>query len=365
MFFKMRLTLIGCLLIFSFPRLLVNENLTDPSNLKTENSSDTVYSGQINVNTSILTFPLAYASLKFSIVDTINQITQLITEGATNQEGKLIIERLPLISNFVGIGDFPDFIKMENQLIISNNGNASDHHILLKTNQRLSKQGFIIDINGRLIESINLNFNPVLKAYEGNWRGTNFKSGTYVFYTKTTNGNFSGKISHVSGVPGEQSQVNSRNFSSYSFPEKKLKESTLIYSKYEIEVSSEVSEPFKKSVYVYEQTAYDFNFSLEHLPIPDARINGVVTINRTTLAPNAEMIWSSLISNDAFVTYTDVNGYYSKDDIPVAIDDLFTNPETSRYYLTINIGDSITFKVDPVTVISGELVTKDCNINLL
>ncbi len=363
MFFKTGLVLIGCLLALSFPHFMGNGNLNYSISLKTNNASDTVYSGQIHVYTSILTFPLPNASVKFSIIDTINQIKQLITEGVTDQNGALIIERLPIISNFVGINDLSGFIIDENQLIISNNGTASDHSILIKTKQKIAKQGFIIDINGRLIEPVRLNFNPVLQAYEGNWRGSAFKSGTYVFYTETTNGPIAEKINHVSGLPGENSQAIPHNFS--SFPEKKLKESALINSKYEIEVNSEVSEPFKKYVYIYEQSTQDFDFTIEHLPISDARINGVVTINQTILASNAVMSWKSLLSDEEFYTYTDANGLYHKDDVPVTIDNQFTHPEWDRYYLSINIGDSITFKVDPVTVISGELVTKNCNINIL
>jgi hypothetical protein len=299
------------------------------------------------------------------MLDTINQIKQLIKEGVTDQEGELIIDSLPVISNFVGINDLSGFVMDENQIIISNNGTASDHSILIKTKQKIAKQGFIIDINGRFIAPVKLSFNPLLQAYEGNWRGSAFKSGTYVFYAETTIGGIAGKINHISGVPGVANQIDPNNISTNSMKIKNLKESTSIYSKYEIEVNSEHGETFTKSVYIYEQSTYDFDFAIQHLPIPDARINGIVTINRTTLAPNAVMSWKSLLSNEEFITYTNANGFYSKDDIPVAIDSQFTNPEWDRYYLTINIGDTISFKVDPVTVISGELVTKNCNINLL
>lgn len=362
MFFKTRLTIIACLILFSFPYLLENGNIKNLLKLKSENTSDTIYSGQISIHASILTFALPNASVKFSIIDSINQITQLILEASTDLNGELIIDRLPIISNFVGINDFSKFQKEENQLIISNNGTASDHSILFKTNLKLSKQGFIIDMNGKLIETINLIFNPILQAYEGIWKGSVHKSGTYIFYAETPKGTIAGKINHVSGLPQISSQL---SFNSSSLVKQRLKESTLIFSKYKIEVSSEVSEYFQKFVYVYEQTAQGFSFSLDHLPIANARIDGVVTINRTTVAPNAFMLWSSLISDNIFTTFTDANGYYSKDDVIVPIDDLFTNPESSRYYLTINIGDSITFKIDPVTVISGELVTTDCNINIL
>jgi len=71
---------------------------------------------------------------------------------------------------------------------------------------------------------------------------------------------------------------------------------------------------------------------------------------------------SSAIS---FKLTTDLNGNFDKNDVPVPLDGDFTMPETTRYYVTVNIGDSIVFKVDPITVISGKLTSEVFNINIL
>lgn len=362
--FKLRFIIIITFLLLLSTGLMVNGNSTVLKNLKSGNESDTTYSGQITVRTSILEFPLPNATVKFSLVETINQTKLLVKEGLTDQNGELIIDRLPILGNFVGIAEISNFRDRDNLLFISNNGMASDHAILIKHRQKISKAGSIIDMNGRMVATVKLSFNPVLESYEGFWKGSSVKSGTYVFYVETETGTIAGKISHISAIPGMKKQISQGGFKHSSF-NKALKESSLNSSKYEIEIISEVGETLIQNAYIAEQTSYEFNFPIIHIPIPDARIQGVVTINRTTLAPNAVMLWSSLLSSAAFTTYTDANGFYSKDDVPVAIDDQFTNPEWDRYYLTINIGDSITFKVDPVLVFSGELTTKDCNINIL
>ena len=363
---KTRRFLIAWCFLFSWLRLLAAE--TDKGTmpkLNIDNTADTVYSGPINIHTSIEEFPLPGATVKFSILDSINQGYLLISEGVTDRNGELIIENLPIITNYVGIQEIPGQYSGKDQLVITNNGTASYHTIIIKSEQEFPKHGFIIDINGKVIESINLIFNPLIQAYEGYWNGTPYKAGTYIFYTEKKNGIVAGKIDHVSNFSGTQGQKYFTGKISSELNQNRLKESAILNSKYQIKVNSEVGKTFEQFVYIYEQTAHIFNLSIEHLPIANASVEGYVSVNYNTRISGANIFWSNLTSNISFELTTDTNGYFHKDDIPVPIDNDFTNPEKTRYYITVNIGDSIVFKVDPVTVISGELTSENFNINLV
>jgi hypothetical protein len=327
--------------------------------IKNANTSDTIYTGQIQIHTSILEYPLQDAQVKFTLLDTNSQISTLVFEGSTNRNGDLIIEKLPIFDSFVGIADLKN-PNNESLIRITNNGTASDHGIQIKLNLRSPIQGFVIDMQGRVIDEIYMSHNPFTNRHEGSWRASHQNTGTYIFYTQTAIQTIAGKINHVSNYPSQIS-----NFKHLNSNQNQLKESSSESSKFIIEINSEVGETIEQTVYLSENESQEFNFSINHLPIADARIEGTVTMNQTVLAPNAKMEWSCLSSDDSFTIYTDANGYYHKDDVPIPIDEYFTNPEAARYYLTVHIGDSITFKVDPVYLISGELKTENHNINIL
>lgn len=363
--FKIRIVFVLIFFYLISIMLMVGKNANAQKLPTLKSTNDTTYSAQVRIHTSILDFPLPDAEVKFSMIDTINQSKQLIKQGTTNQNGELIIDSLPILKNFVGISELEEPKNQENKIKISNNGTGSAHSILIKSNQKLSKEGLILGMDGRIVANINLFFDPTSLTYQGFWNGEGMKTGVYVFYVQSQNGHVAEKINHFANHPGEQNQIYFDAENQFPSLNRNLKEVTMEKAKYEVEISSEVGETFNQLVYIQEQATHEFDFSINHLPIPNAEIQGVVTINRTIQAPNAVMSWSSLLSNEGFVTYTDTNGFYSKNDIPVAIDGQFTNPEWDRYYLTINIGDTITFKVDPVLVFSGELVTRDFNINIL
>ena len=326
--------------------------------IKNSNAGDTIYTGQIHVYTSILEFPLPNAQVKFTLVDTISQISSLVFEGSTDANGDLIIDKLPIFNSYVGIEN-PGHDQIK-EMIITNNGTASDHGIQIKLNLRSAVQGFVLDMQGRIVDEIYMTYNPFTSLHEGRWEASHQKTGTYIFYVQTATQSIAGKINHVSNHP---SQI--PNFNLLKSQQNLLKEFNSESSKFNIEVSSEVGEMVEQTIYISENEAKELNFAINHLPIAYARIEGTVTMDRSILAPNAKMEWSCLYSDDSFTIYTDANGFYHKDDVPVPIDDNFTNPEATRYYLTVHIGDSITFKVDPVYLISGELKTENHNINIL
>ncbi len=356
---ELRLRFMIFLFILSFHFVSVSgEEMEKTFLMKDANSSDTIYTGQITIQTSISNFPLADAQVKFTLIDSINQNSTIVFEGLTDANGYLMIDKLPIFESYVGIDGLN--LTSKQKISITNNGTASDHGIRISLNTQNPVQAYILDIQGKVVDQIYMTFNPFTILHEGIWEAQHQKTGTYIFYAQTNSGSLAAKINHMSNLPGIIS--NSKNTFSNSYF---LKESTTEDAKFRVEILSEVNEPFEQFVYLSENESKDFHFSLTHIPIADARIEGTVTMNQSILAPNAKMTWSNLFSDDEFVIYTDANGFYSKDDVPVPLDENFTNPEFTRYYLTVNIGDSITFKVDPVLLYSGELKTQNHNINLL
>ncbi|PKP31035.1 MAG: hypothetical protein CVU00_13095 [Bacteroidetes bacterium HGW-Bacteroidetes-17] len=333
--------------------------------IKSASSPDTLYSGQIITRAHIQGFPLQNAEIKFNLLDSINQTSKLIHEGFTNHNGELLIDSLPIVNNYVGIDAFLIDQNAKSQVYISNNGTGSDHGIVIHTKLDISKQGNIIDMNGKLIEKIKFIFNPLNNSVEGYWKGASVKTGIYICYVETLSGIISGKISHVSNHLGTNSNKGQAFSSTQNLANNQLKEAATDHSKYKLEIYSAVAEPFEQAIYIYEHTNHEFNFSLEHLPIPYARIEGYVSTNRVNRIGGANILFTNLTSNLSFELTTDSIGNFYKVDVSVPLDGDFTMPETTRYYVTVNIGDSIIFKVDPVTVISGELTTEVFNINIL
>ncbi|MBU1011618.1 MAG: hypothetical protein KKG99_01315 [Bacteroidetes bacterium] len=359
------LMLISILLLFSLV-MLNGTMIPDEINfLKSASSSDTLYSGQIITRTNIQGFPLPNAEIKFMLLDSVSQTSKLIYNGFTNHNGELLIDSLPIVNNYVGIADLLIDQNARTQVYISNNGTGSDHGIVIKTKLDISKQGNIVDINGKLIEKVKLNFNPINNSFEGHWKGAYVKTGTYIFYVETLTGIISGKISHMSNLPGTNSNKGQASSSAQILANNQFKEAAIDYAKYKVEINSAVADLFEQAIYIYEHTNHEFNFSLEHLPIPNARIEGYVSTNRVNRIRDANIFFTNLTSAISFKLTTDSIGNFYKNDVPVPLDSDFTMPETTRYYVTVNIGDSIIFKVDPVTVISGELTTEVFNINIL
>ena len=332
--------------------------------LKSASSSDTLYSGQIVAHAYIQEFPLPNAEIKFTLLDSVNQTSKLIYEGITNYNGELLIDSLPIVNNYVGIVDLLIEQGAKNQVYISNNGTGSDHGIVINSKTEVSKQGNIIDMNGKLIEKITLVFNPFNITYEGFWKAAQVKTGTYFFYVETLDGTISGKISHISNHPTTFSNGQAY-FNKPISVANELKEAATDYAKYKVEINSAFGEPFEQAIYIYEHTNHEFNFSLEHLPIPNARIQGYVSINWVNRISGANIFFTNLTSDISFELITDSTGNFYKENVLVPLDGYFTMPENTRYYVTVNIGDSIIFKVDLITVISGELTSEVFNINIL
>lgn len=363
---KPRTLLLFYLLLFFSLAMLNGTMIPDEiSSLKSVSSSDTLYSGQIITRANIQGFPLPNAEIKFNLLDSVSQTSKLIHEGFTNHNGELLIDSLPIVNNYVGIDDFVIDQNLKNQVYISNNGTGSDHGIVINTKLDISKQGNIIDMNGKLIEKVKFIFNPLNNSVEGYWNGASVKTGTYIFYVETLSGIISGKISHLSNHAGTNSNKGQPFFSIQNSAINQFKEAAIDYAKYKLEIYSSFAEPFEQAIYIYEHINHEFNFSLEHLPIPHARIEGYVSTNRVNRIGGANILFTNLTSNLSFELTTDSTGNFYKGDVSVPLDGDFTMPETTRYYVTVNIGDSIIFKVDPVTVISGELTTEVFNINIL
>ena len=360
-------TLVLFYLLILFSLVMLNGRMIPDEiiSLKSTNSSDTLYTGQIITRANIQEFPLPNAHIKFILLDSVSQTSKLIYEGLTDLNGKLIIDSLPIINNYVGIFDLLIDQNAKNQVCISNNGTGSDHRIAINTKPDISKQGNIIDINGRLIEKVKFIFNPINNSLDGFWKGSNVKTGTYICFVETLNGIISGKISHISNHPGTNSNKGQDSFSAQILANSQFKETTTAYSKYRVEINSDFGEPFDQAIYIYEHTSHEFIFSLEHLPIPNARIQGYVSTNRVNRISGANIFFTNLTSDISFKLTTDSIGNFYKEDVPVPLDGNFTMPENTSYYVTVNIGDSIIFKVDPITVISGELTSEVFNINIL
>lgn len=332
------------------------------NSLKEIDATNTVYSGQINMKMLIQEFSLPNAQINFYHQDTINNIETLVYQGLTDINGELNFDSLDLNSSYVAIEEFGQAY-LKNRIIVTNNGTAASHFIQFSNTDNTAGKGFIINLQGQLITMLDVNYNPSTQMNECTWNGTNTVNGIYIFYSILDNQTVSAKINHQSNYNGFSSQPYSSGIVLNQFVAP-LKSSELDVFKFRIEVISAVSVPFNKIVYIEENNTYDFEFSLEHIPILPAAIDGYITINQITFVSGATMFWENLYNNHSFTISTDTNGYYNKHDVDVPLDPDFTFPEKTRYYITVTIDTNTIFKIDPHTVVSGQLTSRNFNINL-
>ncbi|MEZ5199499.1 MAG: hypothetical protein R2764_24880 [Bacteroidales bacterium] len=236
---------------------------------------------------------------------------------------------------------------------------AEPHHrFMINASTNGIANGFIVDLYGRQIEEIKLSHNSFNGNFEGYWNGDSGQEGVYLFLVTINSQAFARKFVHLGTGGIVTNEIPSFKSTSETTDDEAI-------SRYIRNITSPFTEAYEDTVYVHEDMTHYFEAELEHLPIDPTSIDGTILVNGEFPAYNANIQIKNLTNEGiVFSLQTDANGGYDQDDMPVPIDEFFSNPETTKYRITTTAQDPNNFeqKIDTVDMISGENLLHNINV---
>jgi len=316
---------------------------------------DTVYTKTVTSNVLLESQPFQGAKISYTLLDTTNNTQELIREDSTNVNGQDIADSLPVLSHFGGIKELEP--SPYRNMIITNSGMGSNHLIRFTTNAKeVNKEAYIITMLGQQIATIPVTFNQATKTYDAIWKGDNEENGTYLFYTKSTNGRIASKIAHVknvlSAIDYRASPINEPENEDGLKSAKSVTEDTLAASKFKIKITHEYLEDLIDTVLLKENTFSEFYFNVTSILFGNGNINGQIRFEGSSQGPsNADVEYKRFYNQSEIFATTAPNGIY---DIQVPVVFEQSNPGKTKYIVTLSEnGDPFITKIDTVLIKSG------------
>lgn len=322
---------------------------------KTLTIPDTVYSDTVKSNVILNGNAVQGAHISYTLIDTVNNTQLLIREAITNAAGQDIVDSLPVLKHYTGIGDIkPDAYT---GMVITNNGTGSNHLIRFSTDAKsVSKEGHIINMLGQQITTIHVKYNSNTQTYDAVWKGEKIDKGMYIFHTASTNGAIATKIDHEENIPSSinyGAKIKKQEPQEEENSNKSIKATEeLAVSKYAIAITHESLEDLLDTVHVQENTMHDFFFNAVGIQYSDGNIFGNIFFTEGGNSPtNANVEYKQFNNQSNVFNTTAPSGMYNLQ-VPVVYEPL--NPGQTKYIITLTEnGDPFETLTDTLLVSPG------------